>query len=90
MDIFNITTEVIAIGASMGISALTGNIVGTVTTKSGNKVVDFICVGIGTLVIGGMVTEAANKYIHRQADELKESFSSVKEAVDNAKNEENV
>lgn len=75
MDIFKVATEVVSVGAGFGVSALIGNIVTTVTTKSGSKLVDKICIGIGTAVITGIVGDKVNDYIHEKAEKLHESFN---------------
>ena len=75
MSLFGIVTGAIGLGAEFGLTSLIGNVAATVTTKSGNKLVDKICIGIGTAVLAGMAGEAANNYIKRQAEELKESVT---------------
>ncbi len=73
MSLFGIVTGIVGLGADFGISSLIGNIATTVTTKSGNKLVDKICIGIGTAVVAGMAGEAAQKYIERKANEIKDA-----------------
>lgn len=73
MSLFGIVTSVVGLGADFGISSLIGNIATTVTTKTGNKLVDKICIGIGTAVVAGMAGEAAQKYIERKANEIKDA-----------------
>lgn len=75
MSLFSIVTSVVGLGADFGISSLIGNIATTVTTKTGNKLVDKICIGIGTAVVAGMAGEAAQKYIERKANEIKDAVT---------------
>lgn len=75
MSLFGVITGAIGLGADFGISSLIGNVAATVTTKSGNKLVDKICIGIGTAVIAGMAGEAAQNYIQRKADEIKNAVT---------------
>jgi uncharacterized membrane protein YebE (DUF533 family) len=74
MSLFGVITGAVGLGADFGLSALIGNVATTVTTKSGNKLIDKICIGIGTAVLSGMAGEAAQNYIQRKADELKKAI----------------
>ena len=75
MNIFGAVTSIVGLGAEFGLNALIGNVVGTVTTKSGNKIVDKVCIGIGTTVLSCMAGDAVKKYVDNKSDEIKEKVT---------------
>ena len=85
MSLIGALTTVGGLVADFGITSLIGNVVATCTTKSGNKMVDKICIAVGTAVVAGMAGEAAQKYIERKSQEIQDT---IKEGVNLVKKEE--
>lgn len=79
----NLLTDMVV---NFGVGSLFGNVGATLVTKSGNKVVDKIALGIGTAIVGAMVKDAASKYVSGKIVEVKDLIKSK----DATKNEEEV
>lgn len=73
MAIFDVIVGAIGLGADFGLTSLIGNVAATVTTKTGNKLIDKITIGLGTAVLAGMAGEAAQNYIEKKANELRDA-----------------
>lgn len=68
------------LGIELLCSALAGNLAGT--SKSGG--IKKTCMAIGGMVIGGMVSAQAEKYIDTEVDNLVAKFDEIKTFVDDA------
>ena len=71
----NLLTDVVV---NFGVGSLFGNVGATLVTKSGNKVVDKIALGIGTAIVGAMVKDAASKFVCGKVEEVKDMITSKK------------
>lgn len=69
----NLLTDMVV---NFGVGSLFGNVGATLVTKSGNKVVDKIALGIGTAIVGAMVKDAASKYVSGKIVEVKDMIKS--------------
>lgn len=71
----NLLTDVVV---NFGVGSLFGNVGATLVTKSGNKVVDKIALGIGTAIVGAMVKDAASKFVCGKVEEVKDMIATKK------------
>ena len=82
----NLLTDVVV---NFGVGSLFGNVGATLVTKSGNKVVDKIALGIGTAIVGAMVKDAASKFVCGKVEEVKDMIK-LKDATKKSEQEEEV
>ena len=78
---------IVGLVSEFGVSALISNATTTFATKSGNKVLDKVMIGVGGSVLAGMAGEAASNYIQRKTDSITEAFKAATE-IDETNEEE--
>jgi hypothetical protein len=67
--------EIAGIVTKFGISSFVSNATTTMITKSGNKMIDKVGIGLGGAIITGMTVSAANKYIKKSINDINKSIS---------------
>lgn len=70
--------------ADIGISALCSALAGNIASTSRVGSIQKACMAVGGIVIGGMVSQQAEKYIDAQVDNLVTKYDEVKAVIDEA------
>lgn len=68
-EMFDVITDIVV---DFGISSLFGNVGATLVTKSGNKIMDKVAIGIGTAMVGFVVKDVTKKYMNEKVGEVKD------------------
>lgn len=66
---FDVITDIVV---DFGISSLFGNVGATLVTKSGNKIMDKVAIGLGTAMVGFVVKDVTKKYVGEKVGEVKD------------------
>lgn len=74
----SLLTDVIV---NFGVGSLIGNVGTTVITKSGNKIVDKVAIGLGVALVGAMAKDATKKFVDEKIVEVKDMFAKKPESV---------
>lgn len=77
MALISVLTGVASLVAQSGVSSLIGNVTGTLITKTDNKVMDKVLIGIGGLVVSAMVTDKVGEFVEKKAQALKDAVTPV-------------
>lgn len=68
-EMFDVITDIVV---DFGVSSLFGNIGATLVTKSGNKIMDKVAIGLGTAMVGLVVKDVTKKYVGEKVGEVKD------------------
>lgn len=77
MGIIGTIGTVVGLVADFGASSFMSNVVTNMAVKSGNKVLDKVMIGVGSMVVAGMVGEAAQNYIKKKAENVESALTPV-------------
>ena len=76
-NIIDGTSNVIGMLADFGVSSLISNASTTMVTKSNNKLLDKVMIGIGSAALAGLAGEAANKYVVKKGEDIKKALEAL-------------
>lgn len=75
MGLISAVGTVVGLVADFGASSFMSNVVSNLAVKSGNKVLDKVMIGVGSMVVAGMVGEAAQNYIKKKTDAIEDAIT---------------
>lgn len=65
MKVLEAVQTIASLGVSVGVGAIISNVI-KATTPSGIKVLTKICIGIGSFVVGSMLSDMAGNYTEKK------------------------